>query len=152
MYENISSKHQAVARAYEGGSQKNKTSVRKEVSVAVHVSWRAIDALGEILNGKHPDLLHKDGVSNYNRRSDMEEYLVTVDCRILRKLVCCSTIRTEKNFMKAVNFEQKESPDKKSLQVEIVEPTEELQGREEQHSVHPVLFGSGRFTVEEEVS
>lgn len=73
----------------------------------------------------------------------METYFPTVDCRIFWTF--CGAVRFAcKEIYKRCKLRTIEGPEKHSVQVEALKYVEELHGRAERHSVHPVAFGTGR--------
>ena len=84
-----------VAAAYDGFGHQKESTVKQTASTAMRLPMRVIKTIGEITNGEHPDLAG-DGDS-----SDEKKVMETVDCRVFRKFVHITSLKSSTVFMTA---------------------------------------------------
>ncbi len=98
----ISVLHRDVAHRYDGGEHEKNTTVRQAVSVASRLSLRTIEAIGEVANTTCPDIILNNSDFNVYNLADRDSVLAGYDCRLFKKFLCNSTLKSAKAFVNAL--------------------------------------------------
>lgn len=93
--------HREVAEQYDGGDHSSPTSIKQAVSVASRISWRTLDAIGEVVNQECADVIVHRADFNTFSLSSKQEVLAHQDCRLFKSFVCFGAFRSSKSFMSA---------------------------------------------------
>ena len=91
--------HREVAHAYDGGEHANNTSVKQAVSVAIRVSKKAIEAIGEVINTDCSDMIFHSAALNHENHRTKNEVVRNQDCRLFKAFVSFGSLRASKAFM-----------------------------------------------------
>lgn len=84
-----------VAVAYDGYSHHRESTIKQIANTAMRLPREVIDVIGEIINGEHPDLVGE------NASSDPNSVMEKVDCRVFRRFVHVTSLKSATVFMKA---------------------------------------------------
>lgn len=87
-----------IAEAYDGCSHQKENTVRQTASTALRLDTAVIDAVGDIMNSEHPDLVVQQPGSSVK---DESSAVKTIDCRVFRRFIHISSLKSATAFMNA---------------------------------------------------
>ena len=99
-----------IAERYDGSEHPTNTSLRQAAGVALKLSTRTIEALGEVVNTACADVIVQSEDLNSLSLETEEEVLGHLDCRLFKSFVCFGAIRSATNFLHALKhgFEEEQ--------------------------------------------
>ena len=94
--------YKLVAEQYDGGVHTTNTYIRQAASVAVRLSQRTIDAIGQVCNEDCAELILCDKEMNKSDMKTVDDVHSQTDSRLFKSFVCFGALRGAKAFMNAV--------------------------------------------------
>ena len=95
--------HREVAHEYDGGEHAHNTSVKQAVSVAIRLSKKAIEAIGNVVNTDCSDIIFHSPSLNKENHQSKKDVLDNHDCRLFKSFVSFGSLRASKSFMSATS-------------------------------------------------
>jgi len=91
-----------VACAFDGSSHKSENTIRQTAAMVMRLDDRVIEVIGEIVNAEHPDLAVPYTLDkNHGDRVNRATFARTLDCRVFRNFIHCSSLKSATKFMNA---------------------------------------------------
>ena len=100
-----------VAAAYDGCSHLKDNTVRQTAATALRLPVRVIEEIGTIMNSEHPDLAEppsSNSMALKTRRKGTNTPMTSVDCRVYRKFVNLTSLKSATKFMNASGTDAEE--------------------------------------------
>lgn len=97
-----------VARSYDGMPLSKDSTIKQTASTAARLTRNVLSTLGEIMSAEHPEICVGMGVMNPSGKLSADEIMEVADCRLYRKFISLTCIKSATLFMnaKGVNGEK----------------------------------------------
>ena len=88
-----------IASAYDGCTHLKDNTMRQTATTAVRLPLKVIHEIGKIMNSEHPELA--EPLSSGEKIGDSVSAMHTVDCRVFRRFINITSIKSATKFMNA---------------------------------------------------
>lgn len=93
-----------VTKEYDGSSNNNTLNQTSNTAARLHED--VIDAIGVVMQGEHPNICARKWRERYRQEKCEEAIMKEVDCRVFRKFINLTSMKSSKSFMTATSADR----------------------------------------------
>lgn len=90
-----------IAEEFDGMPHNRESTIKQCATTAVRLAESVIDVIGEITNSEHPELVSTQTMANDSLNTNPSQVMSTTDCRVYRKFVNITSLKSATLFMNA---------------------------------------------------